>query len=294
MAFNARLYIQGVVNYVPHTDGNALLGLMPDQQYAASRGIVDFAGEEICRHYCVVQCAGDDIAASLPPNWLTVDASRHWIGVATDSSPLELPDGGGIEGVVSMKDVLDEVGLSEYGGLNTAVLPSNGGTDTEPLKAGLYLNQGAVSADEAWTGRFTFYRDTENATDLTADYTNVVKVDFGAVDNFRLRLKPFDGGAPVHLDFAPQYDELDVWIRHFCELDKPDPDGYRPEPDDPDADFALAYALRDNLTGLLNASARLPYPRVWGSWAEGNPIGGRPNRCMPVGERAAAFIDPTG
>jgi hypothetical protein len=116
------------------------------------------------------------------------------------------------------------------------------------------------------------------------------------VGRFALKLVPF-GAPPAELSVLPLHpigDTLDVWVRHFCDLDEPDPDRDLPEPGDVDADFVLNYALREDLQALLDQGGPLEVPRIPDNWRRGGDVAGKPHQCMGSLSNALSFSAPQG
>jgi hypothetical protein len=116
------------------------------------------------------------------------------------------------------------------------------------------------------------------------NFSSVLKLELGEVEGFRIELYASASDPPAVLEFTPPYDELDVWIRHFCILERPDPAHVAESDHLIDVDFALNYALLEDLTKLLALPNRqLPVPEIAPSWAGGGPVGDETLRCMGTG-----------
>ena len=281
MSFTARIQIQGVGVYVPQIDEKRWLVLFPDHEKATQRGIRDIAGEAIRDHHAAVQMRSS--ALGLDPSldqWTTFDVAGSWIRFESDSAvEINFP-AGGLPGLPHLSDVMGKDDLDDFVGLDEEVFPG-GARTAELLKAGLIVDAGVISPNTDYQGKFTIFGAGDRDLDLTRDYASVMKVELGEVEELTLELESFETGQTSRLEIKPTTDEIDVWVRHFCDLAKPDPSHRIPARDQPDYDFALNYALCRDLDGLvLQRGNRLPVPKVWKSWAHGGPIGGDPRMCM--------------
>ena len=296
MPFEARIFVHGVANFVPHTDGTKLLALFPDQRYAMERGIQAPAGGKICKHYMVVQMDARVLDPRLPPKlWLTLDVAKHWIGFESDHAQAMNLGDGGIDGLTPLDAVLDEAGLASSAALDRRALP---GPQFDPrlLSGGFFAHAGLVGPSAEYQGPFEM-RTRAGGWEPPRILSSVMRVEPGPVGRFALKLLPF--GAPpedvARIDLHPLGDTLDVWVRHFCDLDRPDPDRDVPEPGDLDADFVLNYALREDLQALLErGGGRLEVPRVSRNWRRGGDVAGKPRQCMGALSAAESFPSPMG
>jgi hypothetical protein len=292
--FETRVFLHGVGSYVPHEDGNKLLVLFPDQDHAMERGIQAPEGGEICRHHMVVQMDARALDPSLPPNlWLTLDVAKHWIGFSSDSEELMNLEEGRIDGLADIETLLAGAGGGAPSGLDPRALPG-AAFDSRLLAAGFYASQGAVGPSGEYQGPFQVGSAGQGwGEDRTL--SSVIRVELGEIHQFSLKLRPFSpASAPVSaIPLHPVAGELEVWIRHFCDLEKPDPQLHEPDPGELDADFVLNYALLEDLESLLeNGPDRLPVPRVSSSWERGVTSAGKPRQCMGYLDAARSFSDP--
>jgi hypothetical protein len=299
MSFEARLYIQGVSVYVPHPERPEVLVLFPDQERANQRGLRDLKGEKICHHQAAVQFSSrylENAATSrLPDAWTTMDISGMWVGFSTDSTvaPRLTRDDGRVAGVPYLPEALS---LIKQPALSAAPLDSSLApqaytgqtTEAQFLKAGLLLDAGILSPYAEYEGLFRFAGTREDRK-----YSSVLKLELGPVNHFTLRFRPFGSEEIFQLPLTPPWDELEVWVRHFCDLEKPDPNRILPEPGEADVDFALNYALLRDLEAVLQACGNvLPIPHISTSWARGGPIGLEPRKCMGSGSQSLQFQRP--
>lgn len=293
LSFETRIFLHGVASYVPHEDLDKLLVLFPDQDHAVERGIRAPEGGEICRHYMVVQMDARALDPSLPPNlWLTLDVAKHWIGVSSDSGvSMDLKQG--IDGLADVH-TLSGAGLGSSSSLDRRALP---GSTFEPrlLAAGFFADTGAVSPSGQYQGPFQIGSVSGQGWGEDRTLSSVIRVELDKVGRFALNLRPFGShkGPVSTIELHPVDGKLDVWIRHFCDLEKPNPNRHEPEPEKLDADFVLNYALRADLERLLKRGAdRLPVPRVSSNWRRGGHIAGKPRQCMGYLESATYFLNP--
>ena len=302
MPYEARLYIQGVSVYVPHPDRPEVLVLFPNQEEASQRGLRDLKGEPICHHHAVVQFSArylenrDTVASRLPDAWTTLDISGMWVGFSTDSAlePRLTRDDRRIAGVPYLPDALALIKpptslekKSWNASLDPKAYPGQN-TEAQLLKAGLFLDAGILSPYADYEGLFRF-----EGTQADRRYSSVLKLELGQVNHFALRFRPFGSNEIFQLPLDPPWDELEVWVRHFCDLERPDPNRILPQPGEADVDFALNYALLENLEAVLQACGDvLPVPRISTSWVRGGPIGLEPRKCMGSGNQALPFSNP--
>lgn len=289
MTFEAKLFIQGVGCYVPHEDDKKMLVLFPDQEHADSGDLTEL-GHEICNHYAVVQLDSRSLGIGGPSLWVTMDVQKHWVGV-------EAVGAGGMTNIVSqlsphlpaMAGALGAAGHANHSPLRTDVLPGKGGV-AKRLKGGLFLQQGIVGAANGYQSDLEF-RWSDGA-DLDTDYkmqdaSGALEVRFGSVTSFSLHLRPFGKQVNPPIPLQPVENKLEIWVRHFCDLNPPEPPTVQLTPE-PDADFMLTYALRPSVRALLNATGdKVPIPHV-------NALltGGKPRQCMGVLETTSTFDNP--
>lgn len=296
MPFEARILVHGVANFVPHTDGTKLLALFPDQAYAMDRGIRAPEGGEICKHYMVVQMDARVLDPRLPPKlWLTLEVAKHWIGFESDDpKPMELKEGK-IDGLTQMESLLEGAGFAGSPTLDRRALPGSD-FDSRLLAAGFFADAGRVSPAAEFQGPFEMRASGGGGWKEVGELSSVMRLELGTVGRFALKLLPF--GAPPEdiatIELHPLGDTLDVWVRHFCDLDRPDPNRDVPKPRELDADFVLNYALREGLEDLIEQGMPLEVPRVADNWKEGGSVAGKPRQCMGALSSARSFMKPEG
>lgn len=296
MSFEARILVHGVANFVPHTDGTRLLALFPDQAYAMERGIRAPEGGEICKHYMVVQMDARVLDPSLPPErWLTLEVAKNWIGFESDDPvPMDLKDGK-IAGLMQVDTLLEGAGLAASSALDRRALPGPD-FDSRLLAAGFFADAGLVGPAADYQGPFEMRAAGGGGWQEVGQLSSVMRLELGTVSRFALKLLPF--GAPpadiATIELHPLGDTLDLWVRHSCDLDRPDPNRDVPKPRDLDADFVLNYALREGLEGLIKQGMPLEVPRVADNWIEGGSVAGKPRQCMGALSSARSFLNPEG
>ena len=273
MPFEARLYIQGVSVYVPHPERPEVLVLFPDQEQANQRGLRDLKGDPICHHHAVVQFSSrylENAATSrLPDAWTTIDISSLWVGFSTDSKVETrlTRDDGRVAGVPYLPEALELI-KQPAAPLSSSLAPQaypGQNAEAQFLKAGLLLDAGVLSPYAEYEGLFRF-----EGTRDDRKYSSVLKLELGEVEHFALRFRPFGSAETFELALTPPWDELEVWVRHFCDLEKPDPNRILPKAGAPDVDFALNYSLLENLEAVLQACGNvLPIPHISTSWEIG-------------------------
>lgn len=319
MSFEARLYIQGVGVYVPNKEKpeSKMLVLFPNQEKASERGIRDSKGNPVCRHHAVVQfdprCFASAALEGLPNAWTTIDLSGMWLRF-TAEPPLapRLTVDGRVPGVPSMPEILRKQipgSGAQPSPLDLSLDPRtrpDSGSVAELLRAGLFLDAGVLSPYAEFEGLYRFLDSSKKVSPNGANghkrapgsrptpddhkLSSVLKLELGRVESFTLHFQPFGTQAkhsfdlPLHppsdSDGEP-WDELEVWVRHFCDLDRPDPDGKTAEPGEEDVDFALNYMLLERLSDVLKALGNvLPVPSISSSWGRGGLIGSEARKCM--------------
>jgi len=295
MTFKARVFIQGAGCYVPHVDADKLLVLFPNHNHSRVADVAVPHTGAICDHHFVVQFDARCLNSSLPPGlWTSFDLCDHWVGFDTDSQQaMQLPNGT-VPGPPSILEMLTKVGLGGLATLNPRALPG-GNFQPELLVGGFYAEQGAISPHSSYEGAFQLRtRNGAAVANSRATFASVVRLELGEVNHFDLTLRSFDGNSDLSVPLSPPTGNLDVWIRYFCDLRRPDPARNIPQPGDLDVDFVMAYLLRKDLDQVLDnqVRGRLPVPEVRGSWQDGGTIGGDPRRCMGPVEQPLAFSSP--
>lgn len=289
MSFEARIYIQGVGIYVPHTEKNELLVLFPSQEKAHVRGLRDSQGKTICRHHAVVQFSARYLDHRLPDAWTSMDLSGTWVGFSAEPEPgRSLPHRLTVDGRVDGVPYLPEI-LPQSGALDQRAWPGQG-SEAEILRAGLHLHAGVLSPYAEYEGLFRFGARSRD----DRMYSSVLKLELGQVQSFALRFRPFGAAETSELRLTSPWDELDVWIRHFCNVERPNLDEELPEAGETDVDFVLNYALINQLETFLQGlgGVPLPVPQVSTSWIRGGPIGLEARKCMGGGGTRYRFEAP--
>ena len=293
MNFDARIIIQGMGTYVPHVNSDQLLVLFPNQDFAESQNLRDFENSKICRHHAVIQFDARNLDPRLGRFWMSIDASGNWIGADSNSSQQLDLGKPRLDGIPSIDEILRVAKMTDFSEFAREVLPA--GADVQRrLRAGLYLDQGEVAPDARYNGPVVWKL---NGADLPvkrgsriSNVTNTVRVELGTVSRFNLRLKSFAGEERL-LPLYPLNGKLEVWVRHICEISKPQPDAVRESTEAADHDFALNYSLLSDLSGLIaRYRQHLPYPMRADSWTgTGIPKGDPANRCGKSQSSAQAF-----
>lgn len=306
MSCEVRLYIQGVGVYVPHVDRSKMLVLFPNQEQAHKRGLRDSDGNPICRHHAVVQFDArclinlPDFPPGLSEPWTTLDLSGHWLGFQADGGEIpqfRLAGNNSVPGVPYLPDICNNFKIPVASSLDGGAWPG-GSSVAELLEAGLFIDAGILSSYAEYEGLFRFDGQTRRAwigggkADLK--YSSVLKLELGKVDSFKLRFRAFDSTDIVELPLHSPWNELEVWVRHFCDLSRPDLDQELPEAGESDVDFVLNYALLEQLDYLVKnlQYSEFPVPRMSTSWVHGGPIGLEPRRCNGVGTDEKDFSNP--
>jgi hypothetical protein len=309
MSFEARLYIQGAGVYVPHDQKDQMLVLFPSYEQAAKRNILDPLGKPVCRHYTVAQLSSRCLESALVPRgnvlpdmWTSIDLSGMWIGFSARSAGQSVPtrlltSDRRVPGVPSIPEILRTRPETENldSALDRSVWPGEHGN---LLKAGLLLNAGILSPSADFEGLFRFdglpavRRDARRQIE-DERYSSVLKLELGEVESLTLHFRPFGSDKTFDISVNSPWDELDVWIRHFCEIDRPDLQREMPETGEADIDFVLNYALLQELEEILAAlNHRLPVPNISTSWERGGLIGGEARKCMGASSSAVGFNNP--
>ena len=310
MTFEARVYIQGVAGYLPHTDREEILVLMPRQSRAYKAGIRNRRGKEFCDHKAFVQYL---VEPGRMKDWKTKSIAGKWVGFKSDTEitpQLLQKKDRSIQGVPDLSEVLRLAGLtaSDSIEIDPAVIadPAN----DRRLIAGAVLDSGILSPAASFEGRYELdrKRDRERDRRPTGDtwnkdlYSNTILIELGQISTFTLELTDFATRETEKLPLRPpdHHDEMQVWIRHFCDRSDPripnrdlDVDLDLEESDRDDEDFALNYALLKGLADLLQESrSQLPYPRLETSWQRGDPIGLRNRKCAPAKLQELSYDNP--
>jgi hypothetical protein len=283
MPFEARVYIQGVGVYVPQENGE-LHVLFPNQEKAAERKLHEHKGIPVCRHHAVVQFDTRSLASGPHPGptipWTTLDITGLWVRLSAEPTPVKtrLTENGRVPGVPHLPDILKDLDPS----LDQNAKPVFS-SEAEWLRAGLELKAGILSPYAEYEGLFDFDVAQVSRRPKDRRYSSVLKLELGEVESFALTFRPFGSQKESTLHLSTPWDELDVWIRHFCDLERPDPDLDLPSAGEDDTDFVLNYAFLNNLDAVLKACDNvLPVPRVASSWARGGHIGLESRKCMAV------------
>lgn len=301
MPFEARVYIQGVGVYVPHANGRELVVLFPSSAKANAAKHRDANGDEFREHRAVVQYRHyfRDRKASLE-QWVTHRIDNCWISFAAkNAKSFELSQN--FQRLPNLDTILKST-LPAGGNLGQ-VLPKRKGIESK-LAAGVYMDAGILSPAEEFESKFDFAEAFEwgqarvNRGDSARglELSNVMKIELGKVDLFSLCRQPWDEEEkPDSILFDNQFDELEVWIRHFDNTEPPDPNAPCPEMKGegsrkkksifPDLDFALNYWVLEEFSKL----SRFPVPEAVKSWSKGGPVGGCARQCLPCKFRTVDF-----
>lgn len=326
MPFEARVFIQGVANLIPHEDGTSLAALFPDQSlYDQVRTPEQPVLKEICRHYPMVQLDSRHLTGDgrighpglheIGVPWTTIHLDREWVGFEVEGNPRKMDLEDGVPGVPSIEQLLVRAGLGDYTSLEPSVLPTPGSPDPNPdlLAGGLYLEHGVVSPASDFTGSVRFQslarlaapggraRSTEQERsnqrkkgirDDQEVYGNTLKVELGMLEKLALKLRRFEDEEIRRIQLHPIGDTLDVWVRYFCEVDPPTPRCPDTTDDRGDEDFLLNYLLRQNAQALFANASQLTIPRITSSWLHGRPVGTDCVRCMCSGGNGGNHSTP--
>ncbi len=293
--------IQGAGNYVPHEDGNQLLVLFPRQDGELARRFRAPDASEICAHAAFLHLLASHLSPDLPSVWTTLDISGHWVTFDAEGpevQPMALtPEA--LRGIPSLEEILDDAGLGDFAALDATTLPMRTGTTTDRLKAGFYANQGVLGSATEWEAPVSYSSDGWPSMGEEAIVSNTHRLELGHPERLFLRLREFAGDWKS-IELHPVAGQIDVWVRHFCDMRPPAP----PQKDTSstsrgggadDQDFPLNYILRRDAAGLAAAFQRQrpPVPHVLGSWVSDDIIGipGRP-QCLPAREAPATFTAP--
>lgn len=276
--FNAKIYVQGVGNWMPHADGTKALVLFPDSDIANDELQLRTAlhGGPLCPHHAVIQCDSQHLGLPIADAWTTLDVAGHWLRFeAEGAAPLVAGD---LAGLPKLEAVLASVGKT------FSPLPLL--QSVQRARAGLVLHQGVVEPDADYLEEYTF---TVGAKPVTGHFSNVHRLELGLVTGLSLRLRQFGTQEDRILDFSPppsndgKPGELVVWMRHFCKLDKPQ------SPPPPkvgpalDPDFTLNWTFQAQ--EIIADAAQLPFPLAPDS-------GGSTRRCMGAQTPSLTFPDP--
>ena len=274
--FDAKIYVQGAGNWIPHTDGSKALVLFPDSDVANDELQLKTAlhGEPLCPHHAVVQCDSQRLGLPVAGAWTTLDVAGHWLRFeAEGAEPLEVGD---LAGLPELDAVLASVGKT--------FSPWDG--STQRARAGLILHQGVVEPDSEYLEEYAF---STGANPITGHFSNVHRIELGLVTSLSLRLRQFGTEKDQILEFTPppsngaEPRELAIWMRHFCKLDKP----VSPPPPKVgpalDPDFTLNWAFQAE--PIIRDAAQLPFPLAPDSGSE-------TKRCIGAQAPPLAFLDP--
>ena len=287
MTFEARIFIQGVANYVPSSDGRKLEVLFPDQEKA---GLKDkkVGDKKLCDHHAVVEMDARQLEKPSKRPWESIAIEGRHITVETDSKISMRLRGDCVPGVPFLPKLLRAIGIEQPPGM-----PRPDQVDRALLAGSVLLEHGEISPDSRFEGEFVF-PDRRNPSDkrtpwseleeLRGTFSNVIKVELGEVSYLNLVLAPRAGdNKTTRLEhrLRPIGDEVDVWIRHFCDVGRePRYEELRPSAERADdVDFLLNYALLEGLN-LGDVEDRVPIPRIPESWSRGGTIGGNCVECM--------------
>ncbi len=275
LPFYATIYVQGAANWIPHTDGSKVLVMFPDSEVATNELKLTTAlhGEPLCHHYAVVQSDARNLGLPIDA-WIGFDVTGNWLKFdAQGADPLVA---GNLPGLAPLEAVLKSVGKT--------FSPWDG--STQRARAALVLDQGRVEPDGEYLEEYTF---SAGDPPITGQYSNVHRVELGLVTGLSLRMRQFGTQEDQVLEFtAPPSDsdgpgEVEVWMRHFCRLDKP----LSPPPAEIgpalDPEFTLNWAFQSQ--SVIQVAAELPFPLA-------PDTGGETRHCMGTQDPPLAFQDP--
>jgi hypothetical protein len=193
--------------------------------------------------------------------------------------------GGRLPATPHIPDLLRLAGLEEYEQITPDVF-TDPATASRLLSARFELGEGVLSAESDYEGMFEVKIDDRPT--VRQSYSTVLKLELGTVKEFAIVHGRLDGtGAEVRVQLEPpgDEDELDVWIRYDCDTNSPPNPNRNVQPEAPDVDFAMNYALSEKLVASSNPVRPdfFPRPQVERSWREGSPIGLDPDQCMRGG-----------
>lgn len=292
--FDARIFIQGVANYVPYEENGKLKlqVLFPSQSAAGLEGF-ELRGKEICTHHAVVEMDARHLQSD-PKNrkqekkqWSSIPIDGREITVKTDAKggmKLEPKNearktkaGFEIPGLPFLPRLLEDFGFREF-----PPLPPRASIHHKRLAGWLLLEQGTMSPDSRAEGEVVFRAgEGDREIRVTGTFSNLMKVELGAVTSLSLQLRSQTRKGDEVLQLYPVGDQVDVWIRHYCEVgEEPTFDQEAPCAGVIDVDFLLNYVLHDGL--VEQAKDRLPIPEIPTSWIAGSPIGGNCVQCAGI------------
>lgn len=293
MTFDARIYLQGAVSYVPHTDRDRLVALFPAR--TGSDTILDPEGGEICDHYAVIQCRGSLLG--LPDRWTSIDISGLWVRVEAEGAPAMALPSGGVPLLPTLDAVLRPDGLAQYASTASTALPGQS-FDPSLLRAGVYLDVGELFGDVRFRTLCDLRGGNGQNLGTLGMISNTMVLSLSEVESLALGLRTLEGGdvAPIQIQ-APegQGERVELWIRHFCDLEEPDTAARRVEEHDRlDKDFVINYTLLENAEEMIleRDKYKLPAPEVNGNWAGGDNLAGRPNNCAGPLNPNSSFESP--
>lgn len=295
MSFEARIFIQGVANYVPYQEeGNLKLDVLFPDQEKAGLGDEEVRGRKIRLHSAVIEMdsrqfqKNEDERRTQKKAWasIPIDGRTITLDVTFYTDPGQgmrfepsdeagsAADGFQVPGIPSLRRLWEYFGFE---GLPADLTYAS--VDPSKLAGALRLEHGTLSPDSRGEGELVF-RSRVGEEDVTVSggvFTNLIKVELGCVESLALILS--SPKYQTKLDVHPVGDQADVWIRHFCDVRKePTFDQDVPCADiEEDVDFVLNYILYEDL--FEGVQERLPIPEIPKGWIAGSPIGGACAQC---------------
>lgn len=295
MAFTARLYIQGVGVTRFSDDGLSLDSYFPSTLAAREFDLIDAAGaprvaaafigetpQPICEHFAFIQFSARNLDPDNHDVWLTAMLDKERVDVeAVGADPLEF-DKHGVENVANLSRVLAGL-VRDPRKLREDLVPD---PRTPPPKDFVDRRRDLLNAEvhvPYGAARGYLPRRWDVGTSLNVRMSGAVQILLGQVDELALRITSFEGAPNTSrvLSFVPKppANDCDIWIRHFCRLDRPNlnPPVERLEQGDTDPDFVLNYALLEGVRHLTPKQKRmLPIPVI----RVGGQIGGNHTICQ--------------
>lgn len=280
MGFRARVYIQGVGLIRRSDDEKSLEGYFPTSHAQREFDFSVLTGNTpnpsprttpICEHHYFAQFSAQCLG-QVEDVWLTVMLDRTDVVVQASGPLVEkfsvVGKNGHIEGLAYLGDLLER-------GVDPRKLRSEIQDDRAALLDGtLRLDRGRV--------RGVSTREWELGGSKVR-MSGLVLVDLGEVEDLVLRFSSFDHNETRILRLFPKITtkDVDLWIRHYCDLSRPDlnppttlPLGYT------DWDFLLNYTLLEDLRNKrAKEKAKLPVPMI----KDGGQIGGNHTICQGTG-----------
>ena len=297
MAFTARLYIQGVGVTRFSDDGLSLDSYFPTNLAAREFDLIDAAGiprvagaftgeppQPICEHFAFIQFSARNLDPDNHDVWLTAMLDKERVDVEAVGADSLSFDRDGVEDVANLSRVLAGL-VPNPRQLREGLIPD----PRKPREDFVDRRRELLNAEvhvPYGTARGYLPRRWDVGTSVNVRMSGAVQIMLGQVDELALRITSFEAaeGALATsrvLRFVPKppANDCDIWIRHFCRLDRPDPNPAfeRKEQGDTDPDFVLNYALLEEVRHLtLKQKRMLPIPVI----RVGGQIGGNHTICQ--------------